>query len=322
MSEFKKILVPTDFSENSIQVFEVVGPIAKRNNALVDLIHVMPRQNYAEIIRDMPGYHIGGTDQNIQLGHHLKGQLRQIMVDHIADENRGDVYVDLEGDPAGSISSFAKKNDYDLIFIASRGLNHTIFTRGSVTEKLIRISETPVISVGGKYNPELENILVTTDGSHMSLEVLPYAFNIATKNSATIELLSVSEFKGAAIRIADKISEDDIAKDVLYGLRSFAKEHPQDFTLVEEEVDGVKKYSLKSELGIAPLRIIGKKAISMSAHSVIIEHALRNTDLVAMATHGRGGLARLVMGSTTTKVMHQLDLPILTIRPGAGHRKQ
>jgi hypothetical protein len=38
-------------------------------------------------------------------------------------------------------------------------------------------------------------------------------------------------------------------------------------------------------------------------------------DLLAMATHGRGGLSRLVMGSSATGVVHRAEMPVLLVRP-------
>ena len=37
-------------------------------------------------------------------------------------------------------------------------------------------------------------------------------------------------------------------------------------------------------------------------------------DLIVMATHGRGGVARLVMGSVTDKIIRSAPCPVLTIR--------
>ena len=41
----------------------------------------------------------------------------------------------------------------------------------------------------------------------------------------------------------------------------------------------------------------------------------QNVDLVAMATHGRGGIARLVMGSVATGVLHRIGVPLFLVRP-------
>jgi len=38
-------------------------------------------------------------------------------------------------------------------------------------------------------------------------------------------------------------------------------------------------------------------------------------DLIAMATHGRGGMQHFVMGSVTERVLHHSNLPLLIVRP-------
>jgi len=48
----------------------------------------------------------------------------------------------------------------------------------------------------------------------------------------------------------------------------------------------------------------------------IVERAQdRKADLVVMASHGRGGLTRFVMGSVAESVLHRLDVPLLIVRP-------
>ena len=46
----------------------------------------------------------------------------------------------------------------------------------------------------------------------------------------------------------------------------------------------------------------------------------READLIVMATHGRGGLARAVLGSVATGTLHRADRPLLLVRP-AGLRR-
>jgi nucleotide-binding universal stress UspA family protein len=53
---------------------------------------------------------------------------------------------------------------------------------------------------------------------------------------------------------------------------------------------------------------------------VIVEEAQRDGQaLVAMATHGRSGLARLFMGSVADAVLHHGTMPMLLFRPKPGH---
>jgi nucleotide-binding universal stress UspA family protein len=57
------------------------------------------------------------------------------------------------------------------------------------------------------------------------------------------------------------------------------------------------------------------RVLSWIAQIASREHA----DVIAMATHGRGGLARVVLGSTATDVVQRLNLPLFLVRPTAQH---
>jgi hypothetical protein len=47
-----------------------------------------------------------------------------------------------------------------------------------------------------------------------------------------------------------------------------------------------------------------------------------DVDLIAMATHGRGGLKRLLMGSVTDATLQRSRLPLLLVRPGISRRTE
>ena len=50
--------------------------------------------------------------------------------------------------------------------------------------------------------------------------------------------------------------------------------------------------------------------------------AFGGCDLIAMATHGRGGLQRWAMGSVTERVLHMTKRPLLIVRPAGVVEKQ
>jgi nucleotide-binding universal stress UspA family protein len=57
-------------------------------------------------------------------------------------------------------------------------------------------------------------------------------------------------------------------------------------------------------------------------HEVIVETAkARKADLIVMATHGRGGLTHLLMGSVSEKVVRSATCPVLTMRAGATKKR-
>jgi nucleotide-binding universal stress UspA family protein len=57
---------------------------------------------------------------------------------------------------------------------------------------------------------------------------------------------------------------------------------------------------------------LGEAASSIVAHSIS-----ENVDLIAMSTHGRSGVRRLVLGSVTEQVLRQSTVPLVTASPGS-----
>jgi nucleotide-binding universal stress UspA family protein len=53
---------------------------------------------------------------------------------------------------------------------------------------------------------------------------------------------------------------------------------------------------------------------SAAWHAIIEIAARAECDVIVMGSHGRGGLASLIMGSQTQKVLHHTNLPVLVVR--------
>jgi len=318
MPSIKKILVPTDFSENASVVFDFVKETAQRYGSTVDLIHIIPRLSYLTVSRDALGNPFEDKDRYRELRASLEKRLLEDMENHIPEENRGRVFLKYEKWPSNAIVEHAESNEYDLIMIASRGRGGSIFTRGSVTEKLIRLTHTPVLSVNEGYNPAIENIVVPTDGSNVSMETIPLAFMIAVQNNASVELLSISKFDGAKIKIAGRSSyhytDAEIREFVWDALSDFVDDRENEFEFVKEASMDDDKFQLKDAEGnVVNFSIVVEKGTS--THAAIVDYAYDHSQLVVMATHGRGEMAKIFIGSTTEKVVRHLKMPVLTIKP-------
>ena len=79
-----------------------------------------------------------------------------------------------------------------------------------------------------------------------------------------------------------------------------------------------------SRLGAVTKRIVNRPGIAIDCRVVVgdpyreIMRAARGVDSIVMATTGRTGLARLVIGSVAEKVIRHAPLPVLTIRARRG----
>ena len=120
-----------------------------------------------------------------------------------------------------------------------------------------------------------ERIVATVDGSPFAESVLPYAVGIARATGAGLKIVRVAH-EGESI-IAEGYAED-----------------------------------LGKRLGI-PARAL--PADGVPADAILRELSREPADLLAMATHGRGGILETVMGSVASQVLQDAPCPLLLFRP-------
>jgi nucleotide-binding universal stress UspA family protein len=142
------------------------------------------------------------------------------------------------------------------------------------------------------------HILVPLDGSPLAEQVLPHVRALASIGSApTVTLLK------AVPREYPDIVEGETTNEVvdpMGRLLSEARSYLERLAWPLRE-EGI---TVRAEV---PVR---------QPAEAIVEFALREgVDLIAVATHGRGGIGRWVYGSVTQKVMQATPAPMLVVRP-------
>jgi len=151
--KYKKVLFCTDFSENSDYAFEFAYGIAKRDEGLLYILHVLPdnpHQAFAE-------RYIGKEDlEKIRksIGEDLDNKYREHYVEKIENEIKFEI-VTKSGRGEKEILKFAKKENVDIIVMGTHGktgIEHVFF--GSVAEKVIRNSTLPVFIIPCKKKIE------------------------------------------------------------------------------------------------------------------------------------------------------------------------
>jgi nucleotide-binding universal stress UspA family protein len=146
-----------------------------------------------------------------------------------------------------------------------------------------------------------KNILVPTDGSALSRKAVRQAVQLAKEQKARV----TGYYVGPPWK--NRGSDDSIAA---YG-----------FISPQQHADNVKKTAARI---LDAVRKEARKAgvpcdCSFSMHDFpyvkIVEAASRNRcDLICMATHGRRGISRLLLGSETSKVLAHSKVPVLVCR--------
>lgn len=144
----------------------------------------------------------------------------------------------------------------------------------------------------------IKNVLVPTDFSAGAQEAVRYAYDLASAVGATLHIVHVLEnpfAPGAFMEMYTPPSPEyfvDMERQAEEKLRSL---------LTTEERARVHAV-LTTRLGVPASEILDR----------IQEEP--KIDLVVMATHGRGGVARFVMGSVTDKIIRSAPCPVVTMR--------
>lgn len=287
----KRILVPLDGSQLAADIVQQVKRLLVRQDYEVVLLTVI----------EPPGH-----DGRIQLA---RGHLEHIRDDLIEKGALASTRV-VVGDPVAEIVGMAERVQPELVCMATHGHGGLKrLTRGSVAEHVLRRCPTPVflanpIAVGtGQRELRFDTILVPLDGSGTSLEVLPLVEDFARLYESEVLLLHV-EWVPPLVAPAHEVPAPlpPPPEDVRAGLE------PQ----------------------VRALAAAGVAARALAWHGPIARTILdvaerEHVHLVAMSTHGRSGLARLVYGSVAEQVLRQCETPLLVrrvrLRPSGAPRE-
>jgi len=173
---------------------------------------------------------------------------------------------------------------------------------GSVAEKIIRLSECPIMTVrcgsDGKESPypNYRSILLPIDFGDTSVSALSKATEIARSYGAILTLLHVAE----------PVDLSGYAKDGDASVEDF----------LDDQLDSAEK-ALHEFTSNAPLEGIEvyTRVVQGRPGRKIIEYAdEEGIDLIIIPSLGKSGLERLLMGSTVNKVVHRANCPVMVLK--------
>jgi nucleotide-binding universal stress UspA family protein len=151
----------------------------------------------------------------------------------------------------------------------------------------------------GQENFQLrtDNVLVTLDGSALAEAVLDHAITIAEPSKTRVTLLRVVPPAYVATEFNALVQSD---------------------ARLRERVDAAHAYlnDVATRLSVDGYLVDTEVVVSAFAAGAILDYAEQNrTDIICMATHGRSGMKRLLLGSVADKVLRGADRPVLLYRP-------
>ncbi len=272
----KKILVPTDFSKHATNALKVAVQIAKEHDAEIVLLHMLelPQQTSDALDR-------GSEIPEIML-------YKKLAVQRVNDLTESDI---LSGVKASNIVQFerafegilaiSKENDIDLVVMGSHGASgfKEMFI-GSNTEKVVRSSEVPVLVIKNETDHfKTKNMIFASDFTDEVNAPFKKVLKFAEMLNADLKLVMINtpnSFKTTAV--AEKMMNDFADR--------FEMGHCQKYIYNDSNIE---------------------KGILNFAHSV-------NADLIAICTHGRTGMARLLNGSISEDLVNRTSIPMVTFK--------
>ena len=145
-----------------------------------------------------------------------------------------------------------------------------------------------------------QHLLVPSDGTRLSNQALAQAIALAKALGATLTLLHVQPPLPVSL-----IGMGDMLDPATIESLSLAAERDS-LRIVEEARSAAVSHGLEIQTEVLKQEL---------PHRAIVEAAKRHgCDLIVMASHGRGGLSSLLLGSETQRVLLHASVPVLVVR--------
>jgi nucleotide-binding universal stress UspA family protein len=292
----KKILVPVDGSTFGEYALPMALALSHQADADIQLAMV-----------NQPAGLMGGWEEAFESTHMMYLESLEAKVAEVAASPAPTVLLD--GDVPDALCQEAIRSDSDLIVMSTHGRGGlTRVWLGSVADGVVRQSSTPVLLIRPPEGenpflevekPKIRRILIPLEGSTLSEAAIEPALELGALFGASFTLLRVIEFPMMVGAYLPETLQSNQA-------------------ILEEAETEARAYleGVRSRLDDGSRQIDTDVVVNQQPARAILNYAAaNNADLVSIATHGRGGVERTLLGSTTDKVIRGANTPILIVRP-------
>lgn len=297
MSTYNTILVPLDGSEFGEQALPLARAIAREHRARIELAHVH-QLVFVEGQVTLPDFERELREQETDY--------LQRLGEGLSRELNGSVHGQLlDGATVPALCEHASDARADLVVLTTHGRGGIErLWLGSVTDSLIRQLNIPVLvirpngeALGWEPKTHPRRVVVPLDGSQLSERILEHAMALGHADETRYLLVQVvppwRSFGGPALPVDQNRLREISIKAATAELREAAR---------RVETEG---FQVDTEVLVDP-----------SPAGAVLEYARKvHADLIAMTTHGRGGVRRMMLGSVADKVIRAASIPVLLLRP-------
>lgn len=308
---YRSILVPLDGSELAEHALPMALSIARRHGAALHLVRV-----YVPVA-GVYGEHAVRYDE--ALDRELMRR-SQDYLDHIVSRvaNVASIHATAalrEGSIADTIARHGATVGADLLVMTTQGRGPLgRFWLGSVSDELARQAGIPILFMRPPgtgpdltLEPSMRRVLIPLDGSGLAESILDPVVALWDSERTEYTLLQIVQ-PTAALNYGPAGGAVTGFQEALKQLRD----------LEQQELNRAHAYleplaaRLRAQSFVVNIRVI---ADERPANAILNDAAVHRADLIALATRGRGGLRRLVLGSVADKVLRGADTAVLTYRP-------
>jgi len=274
----KKILVPCDFSSQSVSAFRVALDIARMSKAEVHLVNVVELPvMHDTVLMPVLSFEEDLLKELKEKGDNQFEKLKKKYAEDIINKVQGTVVY---GSPSIMILRFIEEEGIDLVVMGTKGVSGVREALiGSNTEKIVRRSPVPVLTVK-KYVKvsEIKDI------------VFPSTLQVDHEDLVA-RVKDLQKFFDATLHIVFINTPTNFTRDTVTNKRLS---------------DFVKKTGIKNCTTNIFNDPYEESGVINFAHMV-------GADMIAMGTHGRKGLAHILSGSLTEDIVNHVDAPTWTL---------
>ncbi|WP_456438467.1 universal stress protein [Psychroserpens sp.] len=271
----KKILVPTDFSEEAENALKVAAQIAKKHGSEIHLLHMLeiPMQDFGTVNNE-------AVPEVMFFINRAHKKFEEIM----GNDYLKDITVHEVLKPEATFNNVVEichEQGADIIIMGSHGASgfKEMFV-GSNAEKVVRMSDIPVLVIKNKYDEfSIDDLVFASDFKNDNKETYHQATEFAAAFGAKIHLLMVN----TAGNFTTTKKANERINNFIEGY-SF-----KNYTINVYNDDSVEKGILNFSQGI-------------------------DADLIGISTHGRQGIAHFFNGSISEDLVNHAKRPVITFK--------
>lgn len=300
MNPIQKILCPSDFSDFSRRGLEYAAALAAWYGAEITCLYVHP---VMAAIGALSSGGLGPVPVEPPPEAFYEEEIKRFVEPLKARGLRTDTAV-AEGNPAAQILSQARWLPADLIVMGTHGRGgFERWVLGSVTEKVLRKAECPVLTVSQRTlkmpaagRAPFSKILCGVDFSPSSQRAVEFAVSLAIEGHARLFL----------VHAVEALPETELRHTPTFDLQAYRRSAEE---FLGKKLSEVLSNGMRENVRAEEILVWGR------AYREILRVASeKDVDLIVMGVQGRSPLDLMMFGSTTHHVVRAADCPVLSIR--------